>query len=68
MQMEVTGRPSHLLRIAMRIINSEKYMVLSGDVYSKEVSKLCVGDKVYVNTVEFKDMDVSATRIEAYER
>ena len=58
MQMEVMGRPSHLLRIAMKIVNTRQYMVVSSNRYLEEVSKLCVGDKVYVNTVEFKDKDV----------
>ena len=66
--MAVSGRPSQCLHAALSILTSRKYLVLSGSKTRQGVGPLAVGDKVYVNAVEFKDTNVTMKRIREYER
>ena len=66
--MSVRGRPSQCLNAALSILESGKYLVVSGSRKSQALGPLAVGDKVYVNAIEFKDMEVSMKRIREYGR
>ena len=72
MQLTLRARDGGKLTAAVSILSSGNYLIMRNNKEIKAIKQkqcgLQVGDRLYMNAVEFKETEVTLARVRKYER